>query len=157
MKTKQISDYHPLPPNHYLPPLALLMEKCYVSMWMCFFPKPCFQEMVENEKLTQAHTYALAGKIALTPFFNHAKFLLLAELPALFSKTLQPQADARQIPGLICREKERPLPPSDQNHLKFEWFHCTIQSPQPLRSPCCKESLNTSHKQTNKKDEPGND
>lgn len=156
MKTKQISDYHPLPPNHYLPPLALLMEKCYVSM--CFFPKPCFQEMVENEKLTRARTYAFAGKIALTPFFNHAKFLLLAELPVLFSKTLQPH-NLSQMQGkfqdwFVGKKKDPSL------HLtKIIWSlsDFTAQSLQPFRSPCCKESLNPSHKQTNKNDEPGND
>lgn len=45
-----------------------------------------FQEMVENEKLTQARVHAFAGKIALTPIFHHAKFLLHAELPVLFLK-----------------------------------------------------------------------
>lgn len=87
MKTKQISDYHPLPPTHYLPPLALLMEKCYVSV--CFFPKLRFQEMVENEKLTHTHTRTrahLQERSLLFSFFNHTKFLLLEESLFLFLK-----------------------------------------------------------------------
>lgn len=147
MKTKQISDYHPLPPNHYLPPLALLMEKCYVSM--CFFPKPCFQEMVENEKLTQACTHAFAGNIALTPFFNHAKFLLLAELPVLFLKPYNLSQTQGKFQDWLWGKRKTP-PSIWPKSSKFEWFHCSIQSLLPFRSPCCKESMITTQKQTNK-------
>lgn len=77
---------------------------------MCFFSKPCFQEMVENEKLTQARTHAFAGKIALTPFFNHAKFLLLAELPFFFQNLTT--SAIRKANSRIVLQGKRKTPPS---------------------------------------------
>lgn len=149
MKTKQISDYHPLPPIHYLPLLALLMEKCYVSV--CFFPKPRFQEMVENEKLTYIHTRmcaCLQERSLLLSFFNYTKFLLLAELLFLFLKPYHLSQKWGKFQDWFVGKKKDPFPPSDQNHLK--WFHCIMQTLLPLRSPYCKEGLNTSPKQKNK-------
>lgn len=146
MKTKQISDYHPLPPNHYLPPLALLMEKCYVSM--CFSPKPCFQEMVENEKLTQACTYAFAGKIALTPFFNHAKFLLLAELPVIFLKPYNLSQMQGKFQDWFVGKKKDPSLPLTKIIWSLSDFTAQYKACSPLDLPAVKKAwIQTTNKQ----------
>jgi len=87
------------------------MEKCYVSV--CFFPKPCFQEMVENEKLAHARTHPrLRERWLLLSVLQARRIPAASRIAGSFLKTLQAQPEARQIPGLICREKERPPPSS---------------------------------------------
>lgn len=70
------------------------MEKCYVSV--CFFPKPCFQEMVENEKLTRAHTRLYERWLLFSLLQPHK--ILPASKASSPPKTLQSQPGGRQFP-----------------------------------------------------------
>lgn len=140
----------PPPPNPLPSPACSANGK---MLCVCvLFPQALFSgNGGEWETNTRAHTRVCGKDGFYSPFFNHAKFLLLAELLVLFLKPYNFSQKRGKFQDWFVGKKKDPLPPSDQNRLKSEWFHCVMQSPLPLRSPYCKEGLNTTHKQTNKK------